>query len=471
MSDPAPPPFPAPFPPPAPAPALARRIGAFAAGLAWADLTPARRTRAALCYVDFLSLAAAGATLPEAAPAASLAEDGPVRVPGLDRGLSASGAMVALGYLGALLQLHDGFGRGGNHPSSAIVPAAHVAGRGKPMREILTALALGYEVANRLSAATHPEQSLRGAAPTATMGAIGAAAACGRLMGLDAEALGRAVAIAAVTAPVAAYEALRLHGSAVPFHGGLAARAGYEAARLAAHGLDGGATVLEGRPGADGLLTLLAGRAAPTPDPAGWAGETLDLVFFKPVPGCRHVQPAVEAALDLRAGLPDDPARIAAVEIETYPLALAFAAAPDARDELYDRLMSVPWCVASTLLRGPLSPGLLARPTDAALRALTARTAMRAAEPFVADYPDALGARVTVRLVDGARLSAERRLAYGSAADPTLLSPPGGHLAPLDRAGLLARAERFLVPVWGAGPTRSLIDDALAPCGAAVAGA
>lgn len=456
---------------PAPAPGLARRIGAFAARLGWEDLSPARQSKAALCYLDFLSLAAAGATLPEAAPAASLADDGPVRVPGIDRALSCAGAMVATGYLGALLQLHDGFGRGGNHPSSAIVPAAHVAGRGKPMREVLAALAVGYEVANRLSAATHPEQSLRGAAPTATMGAIGAAAACGRLMGLDAEALGRAVAIAAVTAPIASYEALRLHGSAVPFHGGLAARAGYEAARLAAHGLDGGATALEGRPGADGLLTLLAGREAPVPDPAGWTGETLDLVFFKPVPGCRHVQPAVEAALDLRAALPENPAEIVAVEIETYPLALAFAAAPDARDELYDRLMSVPWCVASTLLRGPLLPELLARPTTPALRALTARTGLRADEPFTADYPDALGARVTVRLADGSRLGAERRLAYGSAADPALLTPPGGHLAPLNREGLLARAERFLVPVWGTGPTRRLIDDALAPCGDGVAGA
>ena len=84
---------------------------------------------------------------------------------------------------------------------------------------------------------------------------------------------------------------------------------------------------------------------------------------------------------------------------------------------------------------------------------------------------DLLHGRRNAAAALAARLSAERRLAYGSAADPTLLTPPGGHLAPLDRAGLLARAERFLVPVWGAGPTRSLIDDALAPCGAAVAGA
>lgn len=443
---------------------LARAIGAFAARLRWSDLAPARREKAALAYLDFLSLAAAGSALPEAAPAALLAEDGAVALPGLVRPLAPAGAMVALGYLGALLQLHDGFGRGGNHPSSVIVPAVHVAGAGKPMAERLAALAVGYEIANRLSAATHPEQSLRGSAPTATMGAIGAAAACGRLMGLDEDALGRAVAIAAVAAPVAAYEALRLHGSAVPFHGGLAARAGYEAAKLAAAGLDGGATVLEGRPGADGLLTLLAGRPAPVPDPAGWQGETLDLVFFKPVPGCRHVQPAVEAALDLRDALPADPAAIASVTIATYPLALAFAALPDARDELYDRLMSVPWCVASTLLRGPLSPAALAEPSSPALTALAARTELRAEAPFVAEYPAALGARLTIALADGRTLTAERRLAYGEAADPALLTPPGGHLPPLDRARLLERARGFLEPAWGPGPAGTLIDQALAAC-------
>ncbi|WP_339948268.1 MmgE/PrpD family protein [uncultured Albimonas sp.] len=441
---------------------LSRAIGAFAAGLEWSALTPSRREKAALAYVDFLSLAAAGAMLPEAEPATLLAEDGRVCVPGVGRALSCGGAMVALSYMGALLQLHDGFGRGGNHPSSVIVPAVHVAGRGKPLEEILAALVAGYEIANRLSAATHPEQSRRGAAPTATMGAIGAAAACGRLLGLDAEALGRAVSIAAIGAPVATYEALRLHGSAVPFHGGWAARAGWEAARLAGAGLDGGATVLEGRPGADGLLTLLAGRPAPVPDPAGWQGETLDLVFFKPVPGCRHVQPAVEAALDLREDLPADPAAIAAVAIETYPLALAFAALPDGRDELYDRLMSVPWCVASTLLRGPLEPQALAEPSAPALTALASRVSMCAAEPFVAGYPAALGARLTVTLADGRTLTSERRLAYGEAADPALLTPPGGRLAPLDRARLLARAGGFLEPAWGAGPARRLIEGALA---------
>ena len=191
-------------------------------------------------------------------------------------------------------------------------------------------------------------------------------------------------------------------------------------------------------------------------------GETLDLVFFKPVPGCRHVQPAVEAALDLREDLPADPAAIAAVAIETYPLALAFAALPDGRDELYDRLMSVPWCVASTLLRGPLEPQALAEPSAPALTALASRVSMCAAEPFVAGYPAALGARLTVTLADGRTLTSERRLAYGEAADPALLTPPGGRLAPLDRARLLARAGGFLEPAWGAGPARRLIEGALA---------
>lgn len=437
---------------------LAWRIAGFVERTGLADLTAARQARIALCCLDFLGLAAAASDMEEAREATRLAERGPVDLPGIGAGLGERSAIVALGYAGALLQMHDGFGRGGNHPSSALVPVAWVLGRDRPLTETLGALAVGYEVANRLSEATHPAQSVRGSAPTATMGAIGAAAIAAKLTGLDRAGIAQSLSIAAILAPLAPYEALRVHGSAVPFHGGCAGRAGVEAAILAAGGLEGGASVLEGRPGMAGALEFLKGAPAQVAAPEEWEGQTLDSVYFKSTPGCRHVQPALEALARIQPD-PAESGRIADVLVETYPLALAFAAAPDARYALYDRLMSLPWAIAASLLNGGMSVGVArARPDAAALDRMIARIRVAEATDLAALYPGRLEARVTIRFDDGSKTRGEAGLLYGEAPLAETLTPAGGAVAPMSRAALIARATEFLAPVWKGAETAFVRD-------------
>jgi 2-methylcitrate dehydratase PrpD len=421
---------------------LARRIAEFAGRLRWEDLSTLRRKRVRWFVADYLGCVLAGSTLPEASSGFLLAQPGPVMIPGDKRGLTPESAAIAMGTCGALLQIHDGFGGGGNHPSSSIQSAlwaARWSAAGvRPLADLLLPAAVGYEVACRIARASHPAQTLAGAAPTSTTGAIGAAAAVGRLLGLDRDRLANAISIAAFSAPVAAMRGLTEHGSVVPLHGGLAARTALESVRLAQAGLSAGETVLEG--GSDsGLLQLLKADLALLV-PEQWHGETIDGVFFKPIPACRHAQPAIEAVLDIFRDGPLDAARIRSVKIKTYPVSIMFGKPPRPEHELYDRLMSMPWAVASCLVHGGYGVDNVTAPArDPRIEALYPKISLEVVPEYEKEYPRRFNTRVEVTLDDGSLRGGDCRMEYGIAAEEAPYSPRGTTTPPMDEAGMRAK--------------------------------
>ncbi|MGE0310801.1 MAG: MmgE/PrpD family protein [Lautropia sp.] len=427
---------------------LGTAIARWACTLRPEDVPAARHRRMRVALLDFLGCVLAGSALPEAAQARALAQPGSTKVPGSDRDVDLASAIVAWGATGALLQWHDGYGRGGNHPSSSILPVLMAQSQDWP-RMLMPAI-VGYETANRLAALTHPRQTLAGSAPTASMGAIGAAVALCRWEALDESTTARALGLAGFWSPIAAFEGLRARGSGVPLHSGLAARAGWEAVQAAKAGLEASPTLLEGA-GGPGLLQFLGGadvRTSAPADPATWRGETLDQVYLKGFPGCRHVHPAVEAALGLRASVPPDPARWRRISLRTYRVALGFGALPRPGHELYDCLMSLPWCVALALLEG--APDLAAVTRErgrAPLRALSRRIEVGESAAHEAHYPAHLGATIEIVLDDGTAHVQDAVLRYADAGEH--FSPVGPFGPVLDEAG--ARA-KFLRLARSAGP-------------------
>lgn len=417
---------------------LAGRIADFACRFEWPDLSLPRQRRARWFLADFLATTLAGSTLPEAASGYVLAQPGSVTLPGDTRGLSAETAAVAMGTIGALLQIHDGFGGGGNHPSSSIIAALWAARDGRPLGDLLVPVAIGYEVANRIAKCAHPAMTLAGAAPTSITGAIGAAAALGRLHGLGRAQLADAISIAGFTAPVAALRGLTEHGSVVPLHGGLAARCALEALRLAQADLAAGDHLLEGEKD-PGLINFMRGDPHAL-TPGTWRGEMLDGVYFKPLPACRHAQPAVEAVLAILRGGPLDFRSIRAIRIATYPVALMFGDPPRASHELYDRLMSMPWAIASCLVHGGFGFDNVTAPArDARIEALYGVMRSSVDEGFSADYPRRLCTRVEVEIENGKTRAGECRMEYGVPSESGPYSPPGTTTRPLDDEGMRAK--------------------------------
>ncbi|MGI5219115.1 MmgE/PrpD family protein [Nocardia sp. CA-290969] len=134
------------------------------------------------------------------------------------------------------------------HAGCVVVPAGisvaeEIDGRG---RDLLTALAVGYEVTIRLGLAMSPEITQdRGFHVTSSFGPLGAAAAAARLWQLDAtrtrHALGLAVAQAGGTT-----EFTRSGGEVKRLHAGFAAAAGIRSAELAQLGATGPGHPIEG---------------------------------------------------------------------------------------------------------------------------------------------------------------------------------------------------------------------------------
>jgi 2-methylcitrate dehydratase PrpD len=418
---------------------LASRIADFALRLQWRDLSAGRQNKVRWFLADYIGSTLAGSTLPEAASGYVLAQPGPVTLPGDvkedARGLSPESAAVAMGTIGALLQIHDGFGGGGNHPCSTIISALWASRGKRPLTDLLLPAAVGYEVACRIAKSSHPAQTLAGAAPTSSTGAIGATAAVGKLLGLDRKTLADAISIAAFSVPVAAMRGLTEHGSVVPLHGGLAARAALEAVRLAQAGLAAGATVLEG--GKDrGLLQLLQVDVSALV-PEQWRGEMIDGVYFKPMPACRHAQPAIEAVLDIFSRGFLKFKEIRKITVHTYPMALMFGQPPRAEHELYDRLMSMPWAIASCVVHGGFSfDNVIAPARDPRIEGLYGLIESMVDEKAAAEYPGRFCTRIEIQMKSGETRTGECRMEYGVPSEAGPYSPRGTTTPPLDEAGM-----------------------------------
>lgn len=85
------------------------------------------------------------------------------------------------------------------HLSAALFPPllAEAERRGWTMHQIIEAFAVGFEISSRINECVYPSIHLRGWQGTGIAGGAGAAAAVGRLMGLDADRMVHAIGIAA----------------------------------------------------------------------------------------------------------------------------------------------------------------------------------------------------------------------------------------------------------------------------------
>lgn len=192
------------------------------------------------------------------------------------------------------------------HPSAPLVPAMLAAAQAACAggREALAALVVAYELDTRLAMAQYdPELGNsvffeHGLHATSILGAVAAAAGCARLRGLGAEGIANSIAIAC-SMGAGIIEANRAGGSIKKFHGGWAAHCAVTAAGMAAHGLTGPPTVLEGR---FGLFPAFCGdRWRPDVVTEG-LGERWDTphILYKPYP-CNHFTHAiVDAVLTLK---------------------------------------------------------------------------------------------------------------------------------------------------------------------------
>ncbi|MBB4761683.1 MmgE/PrpD family protein [Amorphoplanes digitatis] len=287
---------------------LAARLGEFAAAV-----EPPAEVRADVPrrVLDVLGNALAAYAEPDAGAArAALATMTRWRgvpestVIGFGARLPAPSAALVNGVLAHSLDYDDTHLPSVLHPSASVVPAALAAAEAGAPGDPVAAIAAGIEVTNRLGmAGLDPSSGAnlffeRGQHATSICGTIGAAVAVARLYGLPPGGIADAIGIAA-SMGAGVLEANRTGGSVKRAHCGWAAHAGVVAATLAADGLTGPPTVLEGRFGFFAAHTGVFDADAVT-DGLGERWELLRTVF-KPYPANHFTHPGIDCALALRA--------------------------------------------------------------------------------------------------------------------------------------------------------------------------
>lgn len=338
-------------------------LAAFAAGTAMQSVPPQVRERALALASDLVGSIVRAAGEAESTPAVlamlrrmGLDGDGPCTVFGLNRRYGAAAAALLNGTLGHSLDFDDTHADSSLHPSAPVVPAAFAAAElaDASGAELLAAIVVGFEVACRLGMALDPTAHYaRGFHPTATAGNFGAAAAAGRLFGLDAGQMESAFGVAASQAS-GSLQFLENGAWNKRYQVGEAAMKGLMAASLAAEGFHGASQALEGRHGflkgySDGadLSRVVAGL--------GETWETLR-IGVKPYPACRYTHAAVDGLLALRArhGLAAGEVTRVSVGLHRNGMALVGdpAAAKRRARSIVDGQFSMPFAAAVALTRG-----------------------------------------------------------------------------------------------------------------------
>ena len=234
------------------------------------------------------------------------------------------------------------------HPAGPVASALVPLAEHRPVsgEDFLHALILGVEVECRIGNAVYPDHYDVGWHITGTAGIFGAAAAAGRLLGLDVQRMCWALAGAATQAA-----GLReMFGTMLkPFHIGRAAQNGLAAALLAAEGLTGSEHALEAPRGFARVLSTKQDYAAIC-EGLGESYETL-LNTYKPYPCGVVIHPSLDGCISLkrRHGLTGED--IESVELRVHPLVLELTGNKTPETGLQGKF-SVYHAVGATLVLG-----------------------------------------------------------------------------------------------------------------------
>ncbi len=375
----------------------------------WADLPAAVQHQAKRCLLDSLGALLAGTVTPVARLMADFAAEqyrgdgATILVDG--RRASQVGAALANGFAANALDIDDGYRPIKGHPGVCVLPALLAASErrgGVSGREFLTAFIVGYEIGIRAGLIRHALYQTYHS--SGSWGALAAAAAAGKVLGLEAEVLRHALGTAEYHAPIAPM----MKGIDTPSMGkdstGWGAMVGLAS------------TLLAGR-GFTGVEPLFSD----TPNPAWVEGlgtqyEVLNL-YFKPYAACRWAQPAIAGILEIAQKYGITAGEVARLRVHTFEAAACLSRRPPRNTEEAQYNLAYP--VAAALIDGEVGPRQVTPPRlfDAEILALAERVEATIAPEYNAAFPHKTYADVEVITHAGRRFQALRKEALWEPPD------------------------------------------------------
>lgn len=302
---------------------------------------------------------------------------------------------------------------GAAHLGAIMIPmlSALIEARSLPAQRLLPALVAGYELGGLLEHAYSPITTPAGLRSSPLYGTIAAAAASAVLLGLD-EATTAAALANAASFTGGLLQSFEDGTDEWRYQVGVAGRNGLLATQLAQAGSVSAPYAFEGRSGfvrayakIDCDVAALAARLGQE-----WA---IRRVTFKPFPVCAFNQTPVHAALALREKLAGRGIRSVHVRMHPFEAGYAGMDSKGPFASISATLMSIPFCIASTLLKGTPSMNDMTTYDDARVNALVDRVQLQADDSVAR-----LCCAIELVLDDGERLQHEQNMtvtdyAYG----------------------------------------------------------
>jgi 2-methylcitrate dehydratase PrpD len=400
---------------------LARRIRA----IAFTDFPVDVLADGRLHLLDAIGVALASAGTGVAAPyleaAATLGGMGPATILGLRATRDASTAALLNGGLMHGLEFDDTHVASIVHGSAVVAPAALAVAQEENAggADLLRAYILGWEVLVRIGLAAPGAFQARGFQVTSVGGALVAALQAAEILRLDEDRTVAALGIALSQAS-GVFEFLTNGSSVKSMHPGWAAHAGVMAARLAAAGLTGPETALDGRMG---LFNQFTNDGAAAVERFAASLATLGRQWhiaeaaYKFLPCCHYLHPYVEALDQLGAVTAS---HVRAVHCLVAPGAAPIICEPWSRKQApatgHEARWSLPIVVAARLVDGTIGHATFAAPPSMPVRDLATRVSWSPLQPSA--FPHRFEAEMTVTFSDGRQQRCRIDDVFGGANRP-----------------------------------------------------
>lgn len=397
------------------------KIARFATELKYASIPPAAVQTAKTAVRDCLGVALAGSKEEDAKICAQVARQENARedttVIGQGFKTSALNAALANGTAAHALDFDHSFTLMGQ-PTAPVIPAIFALGEslGAAGRDLIEAYVVGYEVTGKLAHSLRDSAHDGWHAPS-TLGSFGAAAACGKLLGLSAAQVEMALGIAA---SMAGGVVANFGTMTKPLHVGLGARNGVLAAKLAQGGYTANPKAIES---GFGFYQVLHQGTQINEQPIEELGRSYALLSdglrIKPYPCGGLTHQVIDSMLDFRAkhGLTAEMIERVDVDVVKHTFERIVFRVPQTGIQ---GKFCMPYLVARAIIDGAVGIDIF---TDSAVRD---QNVLKFAERVQMNLDnnlkktDAAGrpCRVTIRLKNGQSYSREAQHAKGGPEFP-----------------------------------------------------
>lgn len=356
---------------------LTEKIGAFVAGLSMDSLPSDVVEKARTCLLNGYGIGLGCHNTPYApvARAAALSLDGE-KADGATLFVHSAKVPISGAAL-ANSALFHGRGQedtcGAAHLGAILIPmlTALFEARHLAMDRLIPALVAGYEMGGLLEKAYAGKTTPRGLRSSPLYGTMAAAAAAARAMALTPERTASAIGNAASFSG-GILQSFADGTDEWRYQVGVAGRTGLVAAELAAAGSVTAPHAIEGK---SGFVRAFAQVECDVEALASKLGHewSIHRVTFKPFPVCAFNQTPVTAALDFRKKLAGR--RLSAVRVRMNPYETGYAGMDSKGpfSTISGTLMSIPFCIALTILHGEPTMAAMTTYDDGQVNALVDR--------------------------------------------------------------------------------------------------